>query len=220
MVQNLLAAALMLYIRFVFLTCRKQYLLAPEAEPYLKGEKNALFAFWHGRLMMVPMLRPPGRRMHAMISLHSDGRFIARAMRYLGASIISGSTSRGGTRAAAGAIRMLLKGDNIGITPDGPRGPACRAQPGIARIASRAGVPVVPLSFSASRCKTMRSWDGFRLALPFGRLVFAAGAPIAIAPQTGKEELAITTRRIEESINTITQKADDFIFSATPPEIP
>lgn len=212
--QNLLTLLVIPYIRLVYATSHKQYLFAAEAMPYMHGEKPALFAFWHGRMLMIPPLRPPGRHMHVMISRHADGRFIARAIQYFGFSVISGSTGKGGMRAAATAIRTLMKGDNVAITPDGPRGPACQAQLGVAVIAARAGVPVVPLSFSASRCKIIRSWDRFRVALPCGRLVLAAAAPILIDPQASDETLQSAAREIENSLNTLTRQADAAVLTA------
>ncbi|MDH3659072.1 MAG: hypothetical protein OEU92_03415, partial [Alphaproteobacteria bacterium] len=73
------------------------------------------------------------------------------------------------------------------MTPDGPRGPRMRAQPGIAYLACSAGVPVVPITFAARRQRTIDSWDRFALAWPFASGVLAFGEPLLPAEGTDTE---------------------------------
>ena len=65
-----------------------------------------------------------------MISTHRDGWIIARAMTYFDIDTISGSSSKGGAGAFRRAARFLRHAGVLGITPDGPRGPAMRASDG------------------------------------------------------------------------------------------
>ena len=123
------------YIRLVYYTSWRRMEVHPDTALYVHGERQAIFAFWHGRLMMMAMLKPYKRHMNIMISKHRDGELIACTMHKFGFGTVRGSSSRGGAVAAKQVIKALQAGDNISITPDGPRGPAMKLQPGIITIA-------------------------------------------------------------------------------------
>ncbi|MBY0407431.1 MAG: lysophospholipid acyltransferase family protein [Rickettsiales bacterium] len=196
------------YIRLVYLTSRKTRIYHEAAKPFLSGEQNALFAFWHGRMMMCPLIEPPGRKMHVLISHHRDGLLISRVIGHFGEATIAGSSSRGGSNAIKAILRALKAGDNVAITPDGPRGPAQVAQIGIAATARISGRPVLPVAFAASRCVRLKSWDRFMLALPFSRIVFCVGEPIGVSKEAGENVEEIARQAIEERMNHLQDKAD------------
>lgn len=185
-------------IRLVHYTNRRHYDVDDAALPYMRGEKNGVFAFWHGRLMEMPMLCPPKRKMNVLISSHRDGEMIARTMHRFGFGTVRGSTSRGAVVAGKGALKVLQDGDNVSITPDGPRGPAMKAQEGAAVIARMAGVPVIPITFSCTRHKRARSWDRFMIALPFGTIYYAVGAPL----------WEVSSESLEAAMVALTEKVD------------
>lgn len=199
----LIVWAAAMFIRFVYYTCRHRWQIDPASKPYMSGEKNVIFAFWHGRLMMMPLMNPSNRKMNVMISQHRDGEMIAQTMHRFGFATIRGSTSKGGVMAGRGAIRAAKDGQNVSITPDGPRGPAEKVQEGIVTISSMTGVPIVPITFSASRHKRARSWDRFMIALPFGTLYYAAGAPLWNA----------TAETLEEAMKAINRDVDSHVPS-------
>ncbi len=78
--------------------------------------------------------------------------------------------------------RHLAKGGSVAITPDGPRGPVYTVQPGIAWLAEKSGVPVVPVSVNAGRAIKLRSWDRTQIPLPFTRVVFRLGKSLVVSP--------------------------------------
>src|SRR5262249_39696466 len=112
-----------LYIRFVYATSRWTIEGAEIPGRFHDARRPFILAFWHGRLLMMPMA---GRRdvpIHMLISGHRDGRIIADAVRHFGIASIAGSSSRGGGAALRAMVRTLKSGACIGVTPDGPRGP-------------------------------------------------------------------------------------------------
>jgi lysophospholipid acyltransferase (LPLAT)-like uncharacterized protein len=112
-------------------------------------------------------------------------------------------------------IRTLRRGEFVGLTPDGPRGPRMRAGLGVILAARRAGVPIVPVSFAASRRRVLGSWDRFVLALPFARGVIGIGDFIEIPPDADGETLERLRRRLEDDLNALTHGLDDrFGFAA------
>ena len=189
------------YIRLVYYTSRKRIDVDESARPYMSGEKNAVFSFWHGRMLMTVMIKPKGRQMNVLISSHRDGEMIARVMQWFGLGTVRGSTSRGGVMAGKGAMKALQDGENLCITPDGPRGPALKVQKGVVSIAEMAKLPVVPVAYSSSRHRRIRSWDRFMVALPFGRLYYKIGAAMWDA----------TPEALELAMVTLTQEADAYV---------
>jgi lysophospholipid acyltransferase (LPLAT)-like uncharacterized protein len=208
--QKLLAALLAAYIRLVYYTSRKSLDYHPDAVPYLHGDDNAIFAFWHGRMMLCPTICPPKRQMRVLISLHRDGILISSIIAHFNQKTVSGSTSRGGKAAVVEMLKALKQGDNISITPDGPRGPFQQAAPGAITVARLSERRLLPVTFSASRAKRLKSWDRFMLALPFGRIVFCVGAPIVVKGETD-EEAEQDRLRFEHAMNALVEKADHML---------
>src|SRR6266852_2618349 len=137
-----------LYIRLVYATSRWTVEGADVAR-WLRAENRPfILAFWHGRLLMIPMAWQRLAPMHMLISAHRDGRIIADAVRYFGVDSIDGSSRRGGSAALRLMVRRLQEGDCVGITPDGPRGPANVASSGIVNLARLARTPIVPVVFA------------------------------------------------------------------------
>lgn len=200
--QSILSFLLAGYIRLVFLTSRKKRVIHPDSAAIMRGEANAIFAFWHGRMMLLPAFNPP-RKMHVLISEHRDGKLISQVIRHFGQDTIVGSSSKGGSEAVRHIVRLLKKGDNISITPDGPRGPNQVAEAGIVTIAKLSNKPVLPVTFSSSNHKRLKSWDRFMLAKPFGRIVLCIGAPIMV--EQADEQ---TRGKIETAMNNLLEQAD------------
>ncbi len=193
------------YIWLVYFTSRIDRRVHPDALAYMQGSLNGIFAFWHGRMMMLPAFCPPKHKMHVLISLHRDGKLISQTIGHFGQATVSGSTSRGGKEAVSEILTLLEAGANISITPDGPRGPAQVAAKGTSGVARLSGKPVLPVVFSSTRAKHFRSWDRFMLALPFGRIIFCIGQPLFIDENADEEASRL---RIEKAMNDLLAETD------------
>ncbi len=69
----------------------------------------------------------------------------------------------------------------MGVTPDGPRGPARQLAPGALAAAQRAQAPLVALRAHAASAWRFRSWDRFLVPKPFARVTIAYG-PVTYVP--------------------------------------
>jgi lysophospholipid acyltransferase (LPLAT)-like uncharacterized protein len=192
------------YIRFVYTTTRWTVEGSERPRRLRADGKPFILAFWHGRLLMIPMAWQRLAPMHMLISAHPDGRIIADAVTYFGVDAIAGSTSRGGSAALRTMLKRLRAGDCVGITPDGPRGPAMTASVGIINVARLAGVPIVPITYATSRRRILSTWDRFHLPYPFGRGVYLWGEPIEIAAELDEGGLerarCLVERRMVEMV--------------------
>jgi hypothetical protein len=208
------------YIRIVYLTSRWS-VEGGDWTRRLTGEgRTFIVAFWHGRLLMMPLAWHGLASFHMLISAHRDGRIIAGAMTYFGIETIAGSTRRGGSSALREMLKRLKEGGCVGITPDGPRGPAMTVSIGTVNIARLAGVPIVPLTYATSRRRVLATWDRFHLALPFGRGVFLFGEPIELAAELDEEGLENARRLLETRMVEMAREADRLVgHQMSPPLI-
>lgn len=205
-VQAALPFLASLYIRFVHLTSRRTVISNPDARPYLEGDKQAIYASWHGRLLMLPPECPP--KTAVIVSQHNDGELIARALSHFQLPTIRGSSSGGGGRAALSAIRHFKRGHNIAMTPDGPRGPNRKAQMGAVMLAKTLRAPLIPVAYSSRHFKRLKSWDRMLVALPFTHLVICYGTPIHVADDADETALEAYRLAVEDALDDAAIRAD------------
>jgi len=137
----------------------KSYGFEPVDRVYQEG-RNIILAFWHGQQLMIP-LGYRGPHPEILISQHRDGELISRIVKRFGFGAVRGSTTRGGQKALRQLIRLGRQGVDLVITPDGPKGPRHRVQPGVVALAKLTGLPIVPLAFACSKKKLFPVGTGF-----------------------------------------------------------
>lgn len=162
-----------LLIRGVGATLRFE--VEDRAGAFDRGRPGWIWAFWHNRMFVIPYIHDrwfahiPG----AILSSPSgDGQIIADACAEFGFEAARGSSSK--PQKGLGALIMLAEkvkeGRDVGITPDGPRGPCYQLQPGILKLAQLTGGVIVPVRVEYSRALRFKTWDAFLLPLPFSRV--------------------------------------------------
>lgn len=210
------AMLIALYIRLVNATTRWQVEGGDHLEQMLARDGGVVFAIWHGRLFLMPGWRAGYRRRVAMVSASRDGDLTAEICAHFGIDTVRGSSHHHGKRRNKGALRayvgarqaLMRENALLGISPDGPRGPRMRAQPGTAQLSIDTGSPVLPVAYSVHRGRFLGSWDRFLLPFPFGRGVIIWGTPLW-PPQKGDEgEAAHYLVEMENALTEITNRAD------------
>jgi len=169
---------------------------------------RVVYAFWHRNI--IPMtVTFANQKGCAMVSEHRDGEVITRIIERMGFYTARGSTTRGGAKALRSMLRFVRdpEGGDIGITPDGPRGPACKVQNGVVFLASRSGFPLVPVGAALDRAWVLKSWDGFRIPKPFSRCAVVIGEEIDVGRLEKEEEIEEAARRLEEAILKVEEAA-------------
>ena len=196
------------YIRFVWWTSRWQTENGDHPETFWRAHRPFILAFWHGRLLMAPKAWPRNASMNMLISGHADGRIIADAIAHFGLGTITGSKSKGGLAALRAMVRALAEGQNIGVTPDGPRGPLMRVSPGIIAAAKLSQTAIIPLSFATTRRAILGSWDRFHVALPFSRGIFLWGEPLFVPKDADPAQIETLREVLERRMNELSAEAD------------
>lgn len=197
------------YIRFVFKTSKWKWINQTVNDKLISEKTPWIICFWHNRLLMMSMnWIGPQNKMHMLISAHRDGLLIAETMKHFDILTVSGSSTKGGMQALRHLIRLLKKGDCIGITPDGPKGPRFKSRGGVVQLAKLSGYPIVPMSYSTTRRKILNSWDRFVFALPFSKGIFITGDPIYVSPSATEEETQEALLKVETALKHISDHAD------------
>ncbi|MBN8247145.1 MAG: lysophospholipid acyltransferase family protein [Verrucomicrobia bacterium] len=174
--------------------------------------QHAIFAVWHNRQLLAPGLyrryfRPAGpkRRLAALASASRDGAIAARILELFGARAVRGSSSRRGATALSEMIALAAEGYDIAVTPDGPRGPRYRVQPGAIALAQHTGLPLVPIAINVSRKKVLPSWDGFQIPLPFGACSVVTTEAMQVPRELDDAGLREHCAELERRLLTITR---------------
>jgi lysophospholipid acyltransferase (LPLAT)-like uncharacterized protein len=199
------AVVLRLWIRTLHYDYRPQ---GPWLEPGATGEDRFIYAMWHEYLLL-PVFRYARPDVHVLISRSGDGHLLSELCRKLDIPVIRGSTSRGG----AEAVRQLLRAGtrtHLALTPDGPRGPRRRVQAGLVYLASRSGLPIVPVGFGLDRPRRLGSWDRFALPRVRSRAVCVTAAPFHIPADAGPDELEDYRKAVEDAMHTLTATAESW----------
>lgn len=182
-----------------------------DAYQALTADEPKIFAFWHGRqlatLLMYPRCIRKPEDFTVMISRHGDGEIIAQVIGRRGFRTVRGSSTRGGLAAMRGLMRDLARGMNVGVTPDGPKGPAETVKHGVLKLAQTSGCAIYPMSAGASRAWVFGSWDRMILPKPFSRCRLRIGAPFTVPRDA--TDLEIYAARLTEQLKAITVMVDD-----------
>lgn len=173
-------------------TCRVRSADPDVEEGLVESGDPVVFAVWHHEILMLAMTFPRalirrGLPVSVLISRSEDGDLGHRVAELLGATVVRGSSSRGGTMALRRLRREIVdRGSSPILIPDGPRGPAREPKGGTMAVARLTGVPVIPVGLAASSSWRLGSWDRTVVPKPFARIGFALG-PALDASEVGVE---------------------------------
>ena len=176
----------------------------------LKDGKPIIVVFWHERISVMSEIWPKEKPLAMLQSPHSDGRLIARAINRLGFQTVWGSTNRNAVSGILGLVRKAKNGVSIGITPDGPRGPALVCSSGPIAVAKSSGLTVIPIAWSTSRFWRLNNWDRSLLPKPFSKGVWVWGKPIVVPRDSSKINIKKLTEELTIQLNLTTKSADEF----------
>lgn len=188
-------------IRAVGVTLR--YEVEDRAGVFTIGRSNEMWAFWHNRMFVIPYLHDrwfphiPG----AILSSPSDdGQIIADACAQFGFEAARGSSSKPqkGLSALIMLAEKVKEGRDVGITPDGPRGPMYQIQPGIIKLAQLTGGSIVPVRVLYSRAIRFKTWDEFMLPLPFSTVRIIFEPRISVPRRMTEEEFETQRLALQE----------------------
>ena len=144
-----------------------------DEQAWRKRDVPVALILWHNRLFLAAeILRRyrADRPAYALVSASRDGAWLAAFFSLVGMRTVRGSSSRLGREAATALVEMLRAGHDVGITPDGPRGPCYELKPGSIIVARRTRAPMILVGVEFQSAWRLRSWDRFGIPKPFSRV--------------------------------------------------
>jgi len=123
---------------------------------------------------MIPVYRKicPHRSASAIISQHKDGEIVAKILAYLSIKPLRGSSRKGAKKVLLEAFRAIKRGEEVQVSPDGPKGPRYHINDGVVALAQKGNLPIMIIGYRADRYWQMKSWDRFVIPKPFSRIDF------------------------------------------------
>lgn len=159
-------------------------LSADSMQALTKSDVPVAFILWHNRLFLVGEIFKRFRRgktLHALVSASKDGAWLAAFFGTIGIKCVRGSSNFNARESVGLLVNAMRAGHDIGITPDGPRGPMYDFKGGGMIVARRARAPVILLGAEFESAWQLRSWDRFYLPRPFSRVKINC---VAIPPES------------------------------------
>ncbi|MBL9084618.1 MAG: lysophospholipid acyltransferase family protein [Planctomycetales bacterium] len=204
---RLAARCLVVLFRLLFRTLRVRFHEAdPETNPYRGRGPAVVYSVWHD-VMIYSIFAGRHARTTALVGKHDDGSLLAECLARLGIDLVRGSSSRQGMEALREMIRVPAE-RNIVLTPDGPRGPEHRTKPGMTLLAARTGRPIVASGFAAKRSwKMAAGWTRFEIPLPFTKVYFLTGTPLAVPKDATREQLEECETLVQQEMDRLTKEA-------------
>lgn len=165
---------------------------------------------WHGRSLMGPIHWPV--EAGQLSTLYADsviGRVAGSVQRQAGLRPMPFHERNSNLVVSRTVMKRAKEGVSIGLTGDGPLGPALQVKDAPLQWARAVQRPVWVYAFGTSRGRELGSWDSMWLPSPFGRgrIVFER-LPIDIPRKA--EEMEPVREAITAALNSATEKARTF----------
>ena len=147
--------------------------LPEDLRNYTKRDEPVAIILWHNRLFLSAEIVRRYRQCrpaYALVSASRDGAWLTAFFSLVGMCTVRGSSSRLGREAASALVEVQREGHDIGITPDGPRGPCYDFKAGAVIVPRRSGAPLLLVGGEFTSAWRLKSWDRFYLPVPFSRV--------------------------------------------------
>lgn len=192
------------FISLICVTLRKRIVCFDETETAKPmGGKPVIVSLWHNRTF-VPChfyrhVMKGTVQMSMLTSASKDGAMLATVAEDYGMRAVRGSSGRRGVAGFLDMVRELKSGYSMCITPDGPKGPRYRCHPGVIKLASVSGLPIIPIAIDVPHCwRINKAWDGFVIPKPFSKVVLRWGAPLHVPENISDAEVKEYCERLDK----------------------
>ena len=178
-------------VKLLAYTLRVKYEGLEPIQELVRADRRFILAFWHRRLVMMPLAYPFKRKGRGVAILASDSRDGERSTatwKWFGIHSVRGTATDDGAKALVRMIRAVKDGWDFGITPDGPKGPLQELKPGVIALAKRTGAAIVPVCVAFDRAWHLKTWDRMPIPMPFASCTVRFGEPLEVPPKAHESE--------------------------------
>ncbi|MBD3272840.1 DUF374 domain-containing protein [Candidatus Dependentiae bacterium] len=175
-----------LYLRFLFYTYKLK--IINEKNSKKKPELNqGVFYFWHQNIISATFFFFKNKCIgHCIISPSRDGKIMGFIVQKLGFKVLYGSAFKNPLNLVRKSLDVLELNKRIAIVGDGSRGPAFKLQRGVIYLAAKSKQPLIFIDCKTDWAITFKSWDRFKIPLPFSKIQVKVNTPTHISSDAYK----------------------------------
>ncbi len=170
-------------VKLLAYTLQVRYEGLEPVQELIRADRRFILAFWHRRLVMMPLAYPfkrKGRGVAILASDSKDGERSTATWKWFGIHAVRGTAADDGAKALVRMIRAVKDGWDFGITPDGPKGPSRELKPGVITLAKKTGAAIVPVCVAFDRAWYLKTWDVMPIPKPFATCIVRFGEPMDV----------------------------------------
>jgi len=188
----------------------------------IHSDRPVVFCFWHNRIipasgLLLRRVLPAGKDLTLVASPSRDGELSTRFLKIHGSRVVRGSSSRGGSRALRGVLKVVKRhGSSPILIPDGPKGPVYHFKLGVLGMSQITGAAIFNMGFAAERSWTLGTWDKMVFPRPFTRVVVTVDPPRDVARGLSDDELERERSAFEERLLALTRAAEAAVGAVDP----
>lgn len=177
--------------------------------------RGAIVLVWHDlTLPTLHLIRD--KNLSAISSQSRSAQINAAWLQLLGVNIVWGSAGkRGGIQALRTTLPLLEAGKTLLITPDGPKGPRHRVQPGALYLASRTGATIYPWGVAATSAWRLKTWDRHLIPKPFSHVFIHLGTPLQVPSTLEREEMLEWQETVNRALEDAVENAHRAMLAST-----
>ncbi len=203
------------YLKFTFRTTKWRKIGFEGLHATLETGEPVVIICWHQRLIHAPMSWDQSKGKAATLrSASRAGVVSAGVQERLGMIPIEMHDEASNLASSRKIAKLMKQGVTLGVTGDGPEGPARIFNGAGLEWARLSGKPIYLFASSTKRHTLLKTWDRLMFPKPFTRGVMLYQkweGEVPRKPQTG--EMEALGRKLQEDLNALTAKADDLIAS-------
>ncbi|PID59796.1 MAG: hypothetical protein CR986_04425 [Ignavibacteriae bacterium] len=172
-----------------------------------KANKNAIFAFWHGKMLagwfLLKEYKPS-----TIVSQSKDGEILSNILLKWNYKVKRGSSSKNGKKILNELISEVKNNANIAITPDGPKGPKEEMKAGTVILAKKTETPIILMGIKYNKKIQLKSWDSFEIPIFFSKVNIYYSEPIYVNSELNYDETNSTIKNINNELIKIQNKVN------------
>jgi len=151
----------------------------PAMQDFIRRKTPIILAHWHGdEIPLITLI--PRYRIATIVSTSKDGEMMNTVLRLLGARTARGSSTRGGSGALKGLVRIMRSQScNTSLAVDGPKGPIHIVKPGVFELSRLMESPIFAAGVFCDRKWVFeKAWNKAYLPKPFAKIKVLWRGPV------------------------------------------
>lgn len=171
--SNIFFKSALHWILFFFIkTLFSTYRTSISYKSTTKNLTHGIFYFWHQNIIsgmfFFHHIKQTG---YCIASPSKDGKIAGFICEKLGFTVLYGSSNKSPITLIKQSLNILSTKKQLCLVGDGSRGPAFILQEGILKLAQKSNLPLIFIECTPSSAWTFKkSWDKFKIPLPFSKI--------------------------------------------------